>query len=104
MLLPPGNPYCTWYHVTGGPTQGLQYTLQIQANKRVDSFGIASKTRIGTIPATEVNKVKAAAQAVPLQRCQRWTVAVLGRLEQKGLVPPGTQDRFNAQVEPSREE
>lgn len=102
MLAIPGTDRCTWYHVTGGPTQTRGYTLQIQANKRLNSFGLSGKRFISTIPAREINKVKATAQSVPLQRCQRWTTAVLGQLEVKRLVPPGTMADFERQIEPSR--
>ncbi|EED20287.1 conserved hypothetical protein [Talaromyces stipitatus ATCC 10500] len=102
MLATPGTDRCTWYHVTGGPTQARGYTLQIQANKRLNSFGLSGKRFISTIPASEINKIKSAAQSVPLQRCQRWTTAVLGQLEAKRLVPPGTMAEFESQIEPSR--
>lgn len=104
ILRAPDDEFCTWYHVTGGPSQGTDYTLMIQGHKRFKSFGIASTTLIGTVPETETNKIKAAAQAVPLQRCQRWTVAVLDKLEKKNLVPAGTSAKFEAQVEPSKAE
>jgi hypothetical protein len=69
LLAHPGSDRCTWYHVTGGPTQGRPYVPKIEANKRTNSFGIATKQFISRIPAGEINKVKAATQAVPLQRC-----------------------------------
>ncbi|KAJ5265273.1 hypothetical protein N7524_006291 [Penicillium chrysogenum] len=43
LLANPGSDRCTWYHVVGGPTQGRPYQPKIEANKRVNSFGIASK-------------------------------------------------------------
>lgn len=104
MLCPPGSNESTWYHFTGGPTQQMGYTLQMQGGKRLNSFGTASRTFVCTIPASETNKVKAAAKAVPLQRCQRWTVALLGRLEQKGLVPPDTSAEWESRVEISPHE
>ncbi|KKZ64441.1 hypothetical protein EMCG_09576 [[Emmonsia] crescens] len=104
ILAIPGSTTGTWYHVTGGPTLQAGYTLHIQAGKRLDSFGIASRTVLCQISANDINKVRAAAQAVPLQRCQRWTVALLDRLEQRGLVPLGTKVRFESQIEPSPHE
>ncbi|KAJ6031552.1 hypothetical protein N7540_002284 [Penicillium herquei] len=104
MLAHPGSDRCTWYHVIGGPTQGRPYEPKIEANKRVHSFGISSKQWISRVSASEINKIKAATKAVPLQRCQRWTTEVLGVLERKGLVPSGTRDHFYNQIEPSRYE
>lgn len=102
LLANPGSDRCTWYHVVGGPTQGRPYQPKIEANKRVNSFGIASKVWISRIPASEINKVKATAQSVPLQRCQCWTTEVLAGLERKQLVPPGTSAYHRTQIEPSR--
>ncbi|KZF20992.1 hypothetical protein L228DRAFT_239887 [Xylona heveae TC161] len=92
---------CTYYHVTGGPTQGQSYELQIQANKRVNSFGIASKEYIGTINESDVNKLKSSAQRARLGRCQRWVVEVLRDLERKGLLGPGIAASYAARIEPS---
>lgn len=102
ILAPPGSNKCTWYHVKGGPTQGVPYTMKVEDNKRMDSFGIASMVKICTIPTLEKRKVLAAANAVPLQRCQRWTAELLARLERKGLAPPGTGTHFAAQIEHSQ--
>ena len=101
LVATPGSRTCTWYHVEGNPAQG--YTLKIQANKRIDSFGIASKEYIGQIYEKDTAKLRAAAQSVPMQRCQKWTVEVLRNLERKGLVPRGIADRYAAQVEQPRE-
>jgi uncharacterized membrane protein YgcG len=101
LVATPGSRTCTWYYVEGNPTQG--YTLKIQANKRMDSFGIASKQYICRIDDKDIAKLRAAAQSVPMQRCQKWTVEVLRNLERRGLVPSGTTDRFAAQVEQPRE-
>ncbi|KAJ5185836.1 hypothetical protein N7491_006294 [Penicillium cf. griseofulvum] len=65
LLANPGSDRCTWYHVVGGPTQGRPYQPKIEANKRVNNFGIASKVWISRIPASEINKVKVTAQSVP---------------------------------------
>jgi hypothetical protein len=77
LVAPSGSDRYTWYHVTGGPTQGTGYTLMIQANKRVNSLGIASKELVGRIEEKDINKLKSSAQRVPLQRCQRWTCDLL---------------------------
>lgn len=101
LLAQPGSDRCTWYHVVGGPTQGVPYQPKIEANKRMNSFGISTKQWVSRVPATEINKIKSAAQSVPMQRCQRWTTEVLAVLERKGLVPPGTHAHFHSQIEPS---
>lgn len=102
LVVPPGSDRCTWYHVTGGPTQDTGYTLMIQANKRVNSLGIASKELIGTIKAEDTNKLKSSTQKVGLQRCQRWTCDVLEDLERKGLIAAGTTETYRSRIEPSR--
>lgn len=62
MLASPGSLRETWYHSIGAPTQNRPYELEIVANKRLDSHGIASTEVIGTILPAQVDKVKAAAQ------------------------------------------
>lgn len=57
---------------------------------------------LGRIVEKDIGKLRASAPSIPMQRCQRWTVEVLGSLERKGLVPVGTTNRFAAQVEPAR--
>src|SRR5947209_2517838 len=85
----------TWYHSIGGPSQNRPYEVEIAANKRVDSRGIQSMERIGTISVNDVNKVRAAAQRVPAQQCQRYVVALVAELEHRGLIPPGQAIRLN---------
>lgn len=105
VLHPPGSRNCTWFHVV--LDEMGEYHLQIQAGKRFDSFGIEYKQYVQIIDQKNLRKVQAAAQAVPMQRCQLWTVEVLGKLERKGLVPEGTAHYFASQVEervdPSRQ-
>ncbi|CAG8906597.1 unnamed protein product [Penicillium egyptiacum] len=104
LLANHGSLRCTWYHVVGGPTQHGDYERKIQAGKRMDSFGISRKQYIGSIAASEINKVKSAIVAVPVQECQRWTVEVLAGLERECLVPCGTSVDYNNQMEPSNVE
>jgi hypothetical protein len=102
LLANPGSLHCTWYHVVGGPTKDRDYERKIQAGKRMDSFGISRKQYIGSIAASEINKVKSAVVAVPMQDCQRWIVEVLAVLERKRLVPSGTSVHYYNQMELSR--
>ncbi|CAI7623855.1 unnamed protein product [Penicillium glandicola] len=104
LLANPGSMRCTWYHVVGGPTQNRDYERKIQAGKRIDSFGISRKQYIGHISASEINKVKSAVVAVPVQECQRWTVEVLAGLERKCLIPSGTSVDYYNQMEPAQVE
>ncbi|KAH9863700.1 hypothetical protein J1614_009632 [Plenodomus biglobosus] len=104
LVSPTGTDQCTWYHVTGGPTQGKNYSLMIQANKRMNSFGIASKELVGRIEEKDINKLKASAQKPSLQRCQRWTCDVLEDLERKGLIVVGTAAKYRRRIEPSPHE
>jgi hypothetical protein len=104
MAVPRGSDRCTYYHVTGGPTQRTGYSLMIQANKRVDSFGIQSKNFVGTIAQSDINKLRSSAQRAPLQQCQRWVCDVLADLERKGLIEQGTAAGYYAIIEPSADE
>lgn len=99
LAVPEGSDRCTWYHVTGGPTQGTPYQVQIQANKRVNSHGISQKTLIGTISSSDTNKLKSAAQRIPPQYCQKWVVNVLQDLESRNLLPRGTAATWAARKE-----
>lgn len=91
----------TWYHVTGGPSQGTEYKVVIQNPKRFDSHGISEHHYVGELDEKDQKKLKASAQKIPAQRCQEWTVGVLGDLERKGLVAEGTAEHWFNQVEPS---
>lgn len=99
LAVPQGSDRCTYYHVTGGPTQNTKYQLQIQANKRVDSNGIASKEIVGTIAQNDINKLKSSAQRITPQYCQTWVVMVLADLEQRSLIPLGTSETWQAKTE-----
>ncbi|KAJ5374895.1 hypothetical protein N7517_006901 [Penicillium concentricum] len=102
LLANHGSLHCTWYHVVGGPTQNRDYKRKIEAGKRIDSFGISKKQYIGQISGDDINKVKSAVVAVPVQECQRWMVEVLAGLERKCLIPFGTsKDYCNQMEEPS---
>lgn len=99
MVRAPESDIATWYHATGGPTQKRGYKLEIQNNKRFQSFGVAEHHFVGQIDAKHQNKLKASAQSATLQRCQLWTVQVLRDLERKELVAPGTGDYWADRVE-----
>ena len=73
--------------------------MQIEANKRVNSNGIASSEHVGAIKKSDVNKLNASAQKVAPQFCQSWAVEVLGDLERKGLIVQGTKETWQAKME-----
>ena len=97
LATTPDHKTTTWYHVTGGPTRNIDYTLEIRI-KRFKSQGIGEHHFIGEIDAKDQLKVKAAAQNTPPQMCQSWVVEVLRRLEKKSLVPSGTADDWASKV------
>jgi hypothetical protein len=101
LIVPEGSDRCTYYHVVGGPTQGKNYELQIQPNKRVYSRGISAREYIGTIAKSNLNKLKASAQRIPPQSCQSWVVRFLEDVERKGLVAQGTVATWQTKMEPS---
>ena len=99
LAVPPGSARCTYYHVNGGPSQGTDYALQIEAGKRTNSTGIATTELIGIINASDVNRLKASAQRPAPEFCQSWAVKVVEDIERKGLVAPGTAESWRARVE-----
>lgn len=71
----------------------------IQANKRLDSYGISAKELVGTLKKSDVGKLKGSVDKTPEQYCQTWVVGVLEDLEGKGLVAEGTAAQYEARVE-----
>ena len=106
MLLttPENSNEATWYHVTGGPTKNMPFTLEIQAGKRKDSFGIASTELIGTIADSDKNKLKAAAQSIPMpdpqqgQHCQHFVINLIEKLESKSMIDTGTAAKYKSKM------
>lgn len=99
LARPDGGMACTYYHVTGGPTQGTPYKIEIQDSKRFDSNGIASTHLVGNIKASDRNKLKASCKNFQPMFCQRWVVEVLGDMERKGLLPSGTYTTWHSNME-----
>jgi hypothetical protein len=103
VTTPEGSTTATYYHVTGGPTQNKPFTRQIAAGKRLDSSGIGQTFKIGTVPDTDVNKIKAASQSTPLpatgENCQNYVVGMLQKLEAKEFVPAGTAAGYQSKIE-----
>ncbi|KAF4998913.1 hypothetical protein FGRMN_2844 [Fusarium graminum] len=98
MLSEGDSNRATWYHSTGGPTQGKPYQVSIDT-KRLDSHGVEFHHRVCKISAKDKNKVKAAAYRAPAKSCQMWFVDVLGDLEKRGIVPEGTWEHWNGAME-----
>ena len=101
LAVPENSDRCTYYHVIGGPTQGINYQVQIQSNKRVNSNGISTSEYVGTIAQSDINKLKASAQRVAPQFCQSWVVRVLEDIEGKGMVAQGTASSWYSRMEPN---
>jgi len=102
MIRSRDSAYGTWYHSTGGPTQNIPYQVTVQDHKRAASPGIGSLQLLGTISPKDQNKVKAAAQRVPPQQCQRYVVALISELEHRGLLPPGRAAQLSQTVQMSQ--
>jgi hypothetical protein len=98
MMAEEGSSQATWYHSTGGPTQGKAYSMVIE-QKRFNSHGVERHVFIGQIASKDENKLKAAAQRTPGLFCQRWVVNVLGDLEKRNIVPQGTYANWYAAME-----
>ncbi|KAM0216567.1 hypothetical protein ACHAPQ_009487 [Fusarium lateritium] len=98
MLSEEGSDRATWYHSTGGPTQGKSYKVDIDT-KRLHSHGVENHYLVSKFAAKDKNKVKSAAQRAPAKFCQRWVVDVLMDLEKRSLVPAGTWQQWNGAME-----
>ena len=101
-LQSPGASQCTWIHSTGGPSQGRAYECSIQANKHIESAGIASSSIQGYISPRDVGKVIEAAEKVEPQQCQMYVIAVVAELEKTGLLPRGRTAFLKTQVQMSQ--
>ena len=101
-LQSPDASQCTWIHSTGGPSQGRAYECSIQANKHIESAGIASSSIQGYISPEDVGKVIEIAKGVEPQQCQRYVIAVVAELEKIGLLPHGRTAFLKDQVQMSR--
>lgn len=99
ILKKPGEDIGTWYHVT---CKHGTYQVTIQDGKRFRSHGIGEHHFICDFLEGDRNKLKSACQRAKLERCQKWTTAVLGDLETRGLVPQGTYDYWFNRIEPQR--
>ncbi|KAI0550486.1 hypothetical protein F4679DRAFT_583451 [Xylaria curta] len=98
ILRDPEEDIGTWYHVTGGRGN---YEITIQDGKRFYSHGISEHHLICDFSASDRNKLKSACQRAKPASCQEWVTAVLGDLEQRGLVPEGTYSQWFHRIEPS---
>lgn len=96
ILKNPDGDTGTWYHVTG---RSGSYEVTIQDAKRFRSHGISQHHSICEFSEKNRNKFKAACQRARLARCQEWTTAVLGDLEERGLMPQGTHAYWFNQIE-----
>ena len=101
MLAHPGSDRCTWYHVVGGPSRNTAYKCKIQANKKLDSFGIDTRHWVSRVPASEINKVNSTVLSTPEQGCQQFVTEIFDGLERKVLVPAGTGLKWKSKIEPS---
>ena len=101
-LQPLGTSQCTWIHSTGGPSQGRAYECSIQANKHIESAGIASSSIQGYISPKDVSKVIEAAKGIEPQQCQMYVIAIVAELEKTGLLPQGRTAFLKNQVQMSQ--
>ncbi|RDW86933.1 uncharacterized protein DSM5745_03575 [Aspergillus mulundensis] len=100
ILRHPGSETCTRLHMENGYPPS-SYTHLFEDNKQFDSWGLPIKEKIATISRSDEQEILNAASAVPPQRCQRYVVSVLARLETTGkcLVPQGTARRYEEMVQ-----
>lgn len=91
MMGHPGSDRCTRFHSTGYPGH---YEVQMDTDRRHDSWSIESKHFICRIPAAYGDVVWQEAEAIPAQSCQCWASYLLLRLERRYMVPCGTYEHW----------
>jgi hypothetical protein len=91
MMRHPGADRCTWLHCEG--SRGDRKT-EIEEGKRYDSWGIDTTHFLCRILASMGIAVVQEALALPKQSCRWWVLYLMLRLEDKGLMPLGTFERW----------
>lgn len=76
----------------------VKYDYNIQSGKRTKSFGIASTDFIGIINASDRKKMIDASKAIYPQHCQMYVVALVAKLESKGLVKFGATKMLKPKI------
>jgi hypothetical protein len=100
MLRAPGDPKCTFIHSTAECIAHGDYSRSIEHEKHFEHVQIPFRDKVSFIKAEDEKQVIAAAEAVEPQHCQRYVLALLEKLEGKGLVPKGTADGYRPKVQP----
>ncbi|KAJ2985704.1 hypothetical protein NUW58_g5391 [Xylaria curta] len=99
VLKNPSKDRGTWYHVIG--ERGV-YEVAIQNGECFRSHEISEHYFICDFSERDQSELKSACLRAKLARSQEWTTAVLGDLENRGRVPPGTHSYWFGQIELSR--
>ena len=76
----------------------VKYNHNIQSGKRIKSFGIAYTDSIGIIDTSDRKKVVDASKTIDPQHCQMYVVALVAKLESKGLVKFGATKMLNPKI------
>lgn len=76
----------------------VKYNYNIQSGKHTKSFGIAYTDSIGIIDASDRKKVIEASKAIDPQHCQMYVVALVAKLESKGLVKFGATKMLKPKI------
>ncbi|KAJ0415805.1 hypothetical protein BJY00DRAFT_317503 [Aspergillus carlsbadensis] len=100
ILRAPKDWRCTFIHSTAETLAWPEYTRAVEYQQRFEHWKIAFRDKISLIRAEDASEVIAAATAVEPQHCQRYIIALLEKLEGKGLVPGGTADSYRPMVQP----
>lgn len=79
----------------------MKYNYKIHSEKRTNSFGIASTNFMGIIDVSDKKKVIDASKAIDPQHCQLYMVALVAKLESKGLVEFGATKILKPKIQMS---
>jgi hypothetical protein len=100
MLRAPDAARCTFIHSTAESLACREYNRTIDHDQQFKHDSLPYRDNLASIKVEDQRQVLAAAQAVEPQHCQRYVLAVLEKLESKGLVPKGTGDGYKRKVQP----
>ncbi|KAL3444713.1 hypothetical protein BJX65DRAFT_310710 [Aspergillus insuetus] len=100
MLRAPGASRCTFIHSTAESIAYGNYSRSIEYDKYFEHVQIPFCDKVSFIKAEDEKQVIAAAESIEPHHCQRYVLALLEKLEGKGLVPKGIADGYRPRIQP----
>lgn len=86
------------YHSRGGPTEGTNYTVAVQANTNFRSESVLNREHLCNISIQDSGKLSQIANSIQPHQCQKYVVCMLAVMQQRGIIPPGIAENVAARV------